>query len=101
MAAEIITTSDLQTFKTELLEDIRKLLIAQQQPSIQKWLKAKHVRRLLGISPGTLQTLRNNGTLPYSKIGGVTFYDSADIERMFNQRKLNAINSRTTSKKQS
>jgi hypothetical protein len=33
----------------------------------KKWLKAHEVRRLLKISPGTLQTLKANGTIPYTK----------------------------------
>ena len=36
-------------------------------------LKSKDVRDMLGISAGTLQTLRINGTLAWSKIGG-TYY---------------------------
>jgi len=32
------------------------------------------VRKLLGVSNGTLQTLRVNGSLPFSKIGGLYFY---------------------------
>jgi isocitrate dehydrogenase kinase/phosphatase len=43
------------------------------------------VRKLLGISPGTLQNLRINGTLPYTKIGGVLFYDYEEIKLMIEQ----------------
>ena len=88
MAAEIVTPEDLRKLKEELLSEIKNLMTVRPSVSAQ-WLKAKHVRKLLNISPGTLQQLRNNGTLPFSKIGGVTFYDAADIEKMFNSRKQN------------
>jgi hypothetical protein len=76
MPTEIVTTDDLHEFKTELIKEFKKLLaIHHGQPS-KKWLKSYEVRKLLGISPGTLQNLRVNGTLPFTKIGGVIFYDS-------------------------
>jgi isocitrate dehydrogenase kinase/phosphatase len=39
------------------------------------------------VSPGTLQNLRVNGTLPFTKIGGVIFYDYDDIQRMLEENK--------------
>ena len=37
---------------------------------------------MLGISPGTLQNLRINGTLTYSKIGGMMYYRYQDIMKL-------------------
>ena len=74
MAIEIITKEDLQTFRVELLEDIKKLLESSGKLETKKHLRSPEVRELLGISPGTLQTLRINGTLPYSKIGSIIYY---------------------------
>ena len=34
---------------------------------------------MLRISPGTLQNLRVNGTLAYTKIGGIIYYKYEDI----------------------
>ena len=70
MAAEILTREDLAIFKTELFRELRELVNA---PAIQprKWLKSYEVRDLLGISPGTLQNMRINGTLAFTKIGGL------------------------------
>lgn len=47
-----------------------------------KTLKSHQVERILGISSGTLQTLRNNGTIPFTKIGGVCYYDEHEIRRL-------------------
>ena len=89
MATSIITIEDLRDFKLELLEEIKKLLSQRQAAPAQRWLKSHQVRRLLTISPGTLQHLRVNGTLPYTKIGGVLYYDAGDIEKMLQDGKRN------------
>lgn len=89
MAANIITPEDLQSFKIELLEEIQKLLSQRQTTPARKWLKSHEVRRLLTLSPGTLQNLRINGTLPFTKIGGVIFYDYDDIHKMIEENKRN------------
>jgi len=51
------------------------------QPT-KKWLKSKEVRKLFNISPGTLQNLRAKGTLPFTRVGGVIYYDAQDIQRI-------------------
>ncbi len=89
MGATIITTEDLMEFKVELLEDIKDLLNNQNKQSNKKWLKSNEVRELLGISPGTLQNLRINGTLPYTKIGGVLYYDHSEIMEVLERNKVN------------
>ena len=86
MATAIITTDDLQTFKIELLEDINRLLKESSGQPIKKWLKSYEVQKVLGISAGTLQTLRNNETIEYTKIGGVIYYDYNEIQRMLNPK---------------
>jgi hypothetical protein len=99
MAATIITLEDLQNFKLELLEEIQKLLSQRNPVPVRKWLKSHEVRKLLTISPGTLQNLRINGTLPFTKIGGVIYYDYDDIQKMLEGHKqssysLTQINSK-------
>lgn len=89
MGATIITSEDLMEFKVELLEDIKELLQNQNRTMAKKWLKSNEVRELLGISPGTLQNLRINGTLPYTKIGGVLYYDQQEIMEVLERNKVN------------
>lgn len=89
MAANIVTLEDLQTFKRELLEEIKALFSQTHHAPTRKWLKSHEVRRLLTISPGTLQNLRVTGMLPFTKIGGVIFYDYEDIQKMIRDNKNN------------
>ncbi|GGK21993.1 transcriptional regulator [Yeosuana aromativorans] len=88
MAATIITTDDLMEFKMELLDDIKQLLNNQTGQMTKKWLKSPEVRELLGISPGTLQNLRINGTLPYTKMGGVLYYDHSEIMKVLEKNRV-------------
>ncbi|MEQ8628285.1 helix-turn-helix domain-containing protein [Ekhidna sp.] len=89
MAATIITTDDLREFKLELLQDIRQVL-SEDSTQTKQWLRSSELRKMLKISPGTLQNLRVNGTLPYTKIGGVIYYDYQDILKMLEDNKFNA-----------
>jgi hypothetical protein len=86
-----VTYGDLQTMKQalkeELLQDLRRLLVEQPPKPEKKWLGNKAVRELLGVSPGTLQSLRDNGILPFSRIGRHFYYDPAEIEIVIETRK--------------
>lgn len=94
MEISIVTQQDLQQLKTDLLASITQMkeeLLenrSPKQPEVQL-LKSHQVQRMLGISPGTLQNLRVNGTLPYSKVGGVIFYDKNEILRIIEENKRN------------
>lgn len=89
MAIEVITKEDLQEFRSQLLEDFKSILSNKQTPQQREWLKSFEVRRLLKISPGTLQNLRINGTLTYTKIGSIMFYSYQDIEKLLETNKIN------------
>lgn len=82
MAVEVLTTEDLTKFKVELLHEFKNLLKESSGAHTKKWLRSAEVQKLLRISRGTLQNLRNNGTLPYAKIGGVMYYSTRDIQRL-------------------
>ena len=87
MPSEIITTDDLREFKTELLTEFRKMLKEHHGQPSKKWLKSYEVKKMLGISPGTLQNMRINGTIPFTKMGGILFYDSEDIRKILEDNK--------------
>jgi hypothetical protein len=84
---QLITIEDLNAFKEELLTAIKHMLTSSPQQAAKKWLKSFEVRKLLTISPGTLQNLRVNGILPYTKIGGLFYYDSEEIYKMLSRQK--------------
>ena len=47
---------------------------------LPKWLDNQDVCRYLSFSPRTLQTLRANGTLPFSQIKHKRFYKPEDVQ---------------------
>jgi 3-methyladenine DNA glycosylase Tag len=87
MAIEVITKEDLHEFRSLLLDDLKNMIHSKSQKQKQ-WLKSSEVRRMLKISPGTLQNLRINGTLSYTKLGGTIFYNYDDIETMIEGNKI-------------
>jgi len=92
MAAKVITPEDLVEFKEDLLNNIKKMIGNNSEMAKKKWLKSPEVRTLLGVSTGTLQNLRINGTLPYTKIGGVIYYDYDLIMNMLEENMVNNTN---------
>ena len=89
MAIEVITREDLNEFRTLLLSDLNTMFNSKPQQQKQ-WLKSNEVRKLLNISSGTLQNLRINGTLTYTKIGGILFYASSDLDKLLEVNKVEA-----------
>lgn len=85
---QLVTRKDLHNFKNELLLEVKKTLKENAGQPAKKWLKTAEVRKLLGVSITTLLTLRINGTLPYTKIGGCIYFDYEDILKVMEQRKF-------------
>lgn len=88
MPTSIITTDDLREFKMELLDDIKKLLANQSWGRLKKYLKSSEVMDMLQVSPGTLQNLRVNGTLPYTKVGGIIYYDAEELQSVMTANRI-------------
>ena len=49
---------------------------------LDDWLDNQDVCQMLNISPRTLQTLRDNGTLAYSQINRKVYYKLEDVEHI-------------------
>lgn len=50
--------------------------------NLEELLDGQDIMQLLHISPRTLQTLRSNGTIPYTRIGRKIYYLRQDIEQV-------------------
>jgi len=82
MPVNIVTTEDLKHFKEELLSEIKELLTKYECITIDKWIKSGKVMDKLEISPGTLQNFRINETIPFTKLGGIIYYDEEKINEI-------------------
>ena len=79
-----------------LSQDVKDLkarieLLRQSRAEVLKdtWIDNQDVLQTLHISKRTLQTLRTNGTLPYSKVKGKFYYRVADIEQLLQDNYYN------------
>ena len=83
-----IINIDAKTFEAMLskFEDFAKrmeyLFRLYGDREMSKWLDNQDVCLLLNISPRTLQTLRDNGTLAYSQISHKTYYRPEDVGKI-------------------
>jgi hypothetical protein len=83
MNVELVTREDLTRLE-DLLKEIKQIIQpGQSQP--KKWLKSSEVRKMLNISPGTLQNLRINGTLRFTKMGSIMYYKLEDINKVLEE----------------
>lgn len=80
MKVEIVTKEEFESFAKEVLAELARLRRAPDP--VHPWLKSFEVRKLLKISPGTLQRLRSQGILPFSRIGGTILYKYEDVKRL-------------------
>jgi len=93
MYNKILTTMNIISFEERTFEGIAakfeyfvqrvdNLCRRHGEKKIDEWMDNHDVCRKLRISLRTLQTLRDNGTLAFSKIGNKTYYRPEDVERI-------------------
>lgn len=87
---QLVTVDDLEKFRVKLMMDIKMMLEGHFGKSAKRWLKSEEVRQLLKISKGTLYSLRANGKIPFTRVGGLIFYDTLEIERVLQNSKRTA-----------
>lgn len=85
---EIVTKDDLRQFGLQLLNNMRTIIQEINQDQIESlqpgWLKSKRVRKMLDISPGSVQNLRVGGKVRFKKVLGTYYYNSEDLQKLFN-----------------
>ena len=93
MVSTILTTMNIFSFEERTFEGIAakfeyfvqrvdNLCHRHSERKIDEWMDIHDVCRKLRISPRTLQTPRDNGSLAFSKIGNKTYYRPEDVERI-------------------
>ena len=85
--SQVVTLDDLEKFRVILMMDFRKIMEGHLAKPPKRWLKSHEVKKMLQISYSTLQMLRNTGKMPYTRIGGLIYYDAAEIERILETEK--------------
>ena len=81
----LVTVQDLQELKAEIISEITQ--ITAKVTAQKEWLRSSEVMEMLSISSGTLQNLRINRDIPFSKMGGTLYYERAEVVKALNKSK--------------
>jgi len=71
-----------------LLQQMRQLLEPTEKKDeawAGEWLRSRVVRKMMDMSPGTLQNLRVRGKVRYKKVMGSYYYNRADLQKLFKE----------------
>lgn len=89
MMEDGVTKEDLRQFGMLLIGTIKKMIEGSKPGEIDQieveWLKARVVRKMLNISPGSLQNLRITGKVRYKKVMGSYYYSREDLMKLFSE----------------
>ncbi|MGM0934576.1 MAG: helix-turn-helix domain-containing protein [Bacteroidota bacterium] len=88
MPVHVATWEDIQKIKEDMLNEISQLIQERIKPPSKTYLKSSEVKSMLKISNSTLQTLRVNGTLSFSKVGGIILYDKEEIIKIIEENRV-------------
>ncbi|MBN9293612.1 MAG: helix-turn-helix domain-containing protein [Flavobacteriia bacterium] len=75
----------LYDIKSEIVSEVKQIIREKEKPGVKKWIKSAEVKKLLNVSHGKLQMMRNNKTISFTRIGGTLYYNVEDIERMLEE----------------
>lgn len=81
----MVSKQDLEIFRLRIISDIERLLEATiNQPKEEfDWLRSKAIRKMMDISPATLQNLRITKKIRHKKIMGSYYYNRIDLRNLF------------------
>lgn len=86
---DTVTKDDLRQFGLLLINDIRNIIEkaeANEKDTIDpEWLKSRVVRKLMDMSPGSLQNLRVTGKVRFKKVLGSYYYNKEDLSNLFSE----------------
>jgi len=84
---DAITKHDLEAFRNHLISDIDSLLQVKfrrvEETEEFGWIRSKEIRKMLNISPATLQNLRITRKIRFKKVLGSYYYNKADLLKLF------------------
>ena len=82
VSIERSTYEELLTSFNSFITKMKEMASRGTDKGLGDWLDSQGVCQMLNISPRTLQTLRDNGTLAYSQSNRMVYYKPEDVERI-------------------
>ncbi|MCH8536108.1 MAG: hypothetical protein LAT51_13640 [Flavobacteriaceae bacterium] len=83
-----ITKTDLQDFKQEIIREIKKSTgtnLIEEFTKNNRWVKAKTLIFMLGVTKDTLRNWSVKGIIRVSKIDGTLFYDLNSVKKVLEE----------------
>ena len=85
MNLDLLTKQDLEDFKADIIKEVATLVDCSSCD--KDWLRSSEVMEMLSISSGTLQNLRINRDIPFTKMGGTLYYETSEVVKALNRCK--------------
>jgi hypothetical protein len=89
MMNDTVTKDDLRQFGLLLINDIRNIIekaeTSEKDTIDPEWLKSRVVRKLMDMSPGSLQNLRVTGKVRFKKVLGSYYYNKTNLRKLFSE----------------
>jgi hypothetical protein len=77
----------------EIKASVGVLRKTQLQQFSESWIDGQEIMLSLKISKRTLQSLRDSGTLPFSRLNGKFYYKVSDLEMLLQNNYGNSLKS--------
>lgn len=72
-----------------LTRSVAQMSKTHAQQLSEEWITREQVLAILKISSRSLETLKSKGILPYTKIQGIFYFRTADIENLLKENYVN------------
>ena len=82
VSIERSTYEELLTSFNSFVTKMKEMASRGNDKRLDNWLDNQDVCQMLNISPRTLQTFRDNGTLAYFQINRKVYYKPEDVENI-------------------
>ena len=82
ISIERSTYEELLTSFNSFVAQMKAMASRGNDKKLGEWLDNQDVCQVLNISPRTLQTLRDNGTLAFSQINHKVYYKPEDVKKI-------------------
>ncbi len=82
ISIERSTYEELLTSFNSFVAQMKAMASKGNDKKLGEWLDNQDVCQILNISPRTLQTLRDNGTLAFSQINHKVYYKPEDVKKI-------------------
>ena len=83
ISIERSTYEELLTSFNSFVAQMKEMASRGNDKKLDEWLDNQDVCQILNVSPRTLQTLRDNGTLAFSQINHKVYYKPEDVKSIF------------------